>query len=644
MPDRTPVPNPEGPVILSSSAVPKHVSDYAPSYGQNAANVIAPSKKATTAPMSPVKLAKVNALLSKGKFKAAIKAITALRRSEPKVAKWPYLLGICHQKLGSLDLALIEFNAAIAIEGETAELLFARGNLSNAKGDHANALSDLSKVIELQPENAEALNNCGNVLTKLDKLDLAKKIFVRALAIQPDNHVFMNNFGNALRASGKFDAALQAFDATLKLAPDYAAAYQNMGVTLKDMELYDDALICCDKSIALAPEVADFVYNRGNLLWKMRRIDEAWASFEKAISLSPTHIKTLSNQAIVMAESHRFEESMALLEEAIKLSPNNALAQWNMALTHLRLGDYIKGFEAYRWRFKNLDLRNLMPIMDVPEWNGDFSIEGKTLLIHWEQGLGDSIQFVRFIDELMEYGANIVLEVQKPLVELFNTLPQMKSGRVTIIGAGDERPDIDCYCMLMNLPFVLGTKLGSLRREKSYLSVDKDRAALWQGRLQEALSNRVNPKDKAPVIGLVWSGSVTHKGDAQRSMPLGDLLAGLPEGPTYVSLQKELRDDDRVVLHKAGNVLHFGDEIEDFADTAALTAQMDLVISVDTSVAHLAGALGVPLWVMLSYLPDWRWLMDRSDSPWYPSAKLFRQSSYGDWDSVLSQIADELDN
>lgn len=644
MPDHTPVPNPEGPVILSSSAVPKHVFDYAPSDGQNTVNVIAPSKKATAAPMSPVKLAKVKALISRGKFKAAIKAITALRRSEPKVAKWPYLLGICHQNLGSLDLALIEFNAAIAIDGETAELLFARGNLANAQGDPVRALNDLSKVIELQPENAEALNNCGNALTELKKLDLALKIYVRALAIQPNNHMFMNNFGNALRVSGKLDAALQAFQATLSLAPNTAETYTNLGITLKEMERDDDALMFFDKAIALAPSHSGYIYNRGNLLWKMQRNDEALLAYEKAISLSPTNILALSNQALVMAEAHRFEESMALLEEVVRLSPNNGMAQWNVALAQLRSGDYGKGFESYLWRFKNPDLGLKMPIMDVPEWVGNFDIEGQTLLVHWEQGLGDSIQFVRFVLQVVALGARVVLEVQKPLVELFNTLPQMKSGRVIIIGAGDERPDIDCYCMLMNLPFVLGTKLGSLRREKSYLSVDKDRAALWQGRLQETLSDRANIKYKAPVIGLVWSGSVTHKGDAQRSMPLSDLLAGLPEGPTYVSLQKELRDDDRVVLHKAGNVLHFGDEIEDFTDTAALTAQMDLVISVDTSVAHLAGALGVPLWVMLSYLPDWRWLMDRSDSPWYPSAKLFRQSSFGDWDSVLSQIADELDN
>jgi hypothetical protein len=304
-------------------------------------------------------------------------------------------------------------------------------------------------------------------------------------------------------------------------------------------------------------------------------------------------------------------------------------AHWNEALLRLLTGDFSRGWAKYEWRWRNESLALSTRNFSQPLWLGAEAIDGKTILLHSEQGLGDTIQFCRYVPLVAARGARVILEVERPLHEIMTNL----AGATEVISKGDALPDFDFHCPLLSLPLAFGTHLETIPSLTSYLRAPGQTLKHWQARL--------GPKAR-PRIGLVWSGRPAHKNDQNRSISLRSLLPLLDIEATFVSLQKDVRSDDAAVLKECNDVLHFGDELKDFSDTAALILQLDLVISVDTSVAHLAGALGEPVWILLPYNPDWRWLLDRDDSPWYPSARLFRQQQIGNWAGVIDQVKNEL--
>jgi tetratricopeptide (TPR) repeat protein len=343
------------------------------------------------------------------------------------------------------------------------------------------------------------------------------------------------------------------------------------------------------------PDYAEAFNNRGNALQALKRLDEALASYDKALAFKPDY-----------AEAH-----------------------WNEALLRLLTGDFSRGWAKYEWRWRNESLALSTRNFSQPLWLGAAAIDGKTILLHSEQGFGDTIQFCRYVPLLAARGARVILEVPRSLQELMTNL----AGATQVISKGDSLPDFDVQCPFLSLPLAFATRLETIPSATPYLRAPVQALKNWQARL--------GPKAR-PRIGLAWSGRPTHKNDQNRSISLRSLLALLDIEATFVSLQKDVRTDDAAVLKERDDILDFGDALKDFSDTAALISHLDLVISVDTSVAHLAGALAKPVWVLLPFLPDWRWLLDRDDSPWYPTARLFRQDNTRAWDDVIVRVHEAL--
>ncbi|MDA8873947.1 hypothetical protein N9J12_09020, partial [Alphaproteobacteria bacterium] len=325
------------------------------------------------------------------------------------------------------------------------------------------------------------------------------------------------------------------------------------------------------------------------------------------------------------------DEAMADYDKAISLNPDYAEAHWNKSLQLLLRGEFASGWELYEWRWKRTQFSSPIREFEQPLWLGKEDLHGKTILLHWEQGLGDTIQFSRYLQEVANLGCKTILEVQKHLFELMKGI----EGVDELIPNGADLPPFDFYCPLMSLPLALGTTLETIPSPISYIKSTDDKRAKW--------SDRLRPKSK-PRVGIVWSGSSVHKNDHNRSIALEQILGAVPEGYHLVSLQKEVRENDLDVLEQSKQIQHFGAELYDFTDTAALCELMDVIVSVDTSVAHLAGAMGKPVNLLLPYDPDFRWLLNRCDSPWYPSITLFRQGPERLWEPVLMEINASLQN
>jgi hypothetical protein len=353
------------------------------------------------------------------------------------------------------------------------------------------------------------------------------------------------------------------------------------------------------------------------------------------MDIRPDLPESFSDLGVALAGLKRSREAASYYDKAINLDPEYAEAHWNKSLLFLLMGDFDSGWKSYEWRWKIPGLMRDLADFSQPLWLGQAEfggiegLAGKTILVHSEQGLGDTIQFARYLLLLAENGARVVFELP---AALFGALRGV-TGVNDFVVRGQTLPAADFHCPLLSLPLAFKTTLESIPSPGPYLKADALKVKQWSERLGLKSS---------PRIGLVWSGNAQHKNDHNRSIPLELLLSRLPERFDWVSLQRELREDDQRVLELHPHIRHFGDELEDFTDTAALCEQMDLVISVDTSVAHLSGALGRPTWVLLPHVPDWRWLLDRDDSPWYRCMKLYRQPAPGNWGSVMAQVAYSL--
>ncbi len=487
----------------------------------------------------------------------------------------------------------------------------------------------MGKAIEINPNIAEVYNNRGVALKDLKRFNTALENYDKAIALRPDYAEAFNNRGNVFQELKQFDAALASYDKAIALRPDYDGAFYDRGHVLQELKQFDAALASFDKAIVLRPDDAETYFDRGNVLHDLKQFDAALASFDKAIALKPRYVEAYNNRGNVLTDHKQFDAALASYDEAIILEPYYAEAHWNKSLLLLLLGEFDKGWKEYAWRWKWDDFPSQKRKYNQPLWVGKESLVGKTILLHSEQGLGDAIQFSRYAKMVSDLGARVILEAGKPLLNLFSTL----SGVSQLVEKGSTVPSFDFHCPLLSLPLAFKTQMESIPSAIPYLFSDPEKVSRWKIKLGERYK---------PRIGLVWSGSTTHKNDQNRSILLSELLKHLPDQYQYVSLQKEVRGKDKDVLEFRNDILHYGNELTDFSDAAALCDLMDVIISVDTSVAHLAGALGKEVWILLPYVPDWRWLLDRNDSPWYPTAKLYRQEVIGDWDGVLEKIKSDL--
>ncbi|MEP7030698.1 MAG: tetratricopeptide repeat-containing glycosyltransferase family protein [Pseudolabrys sp.] len=433
--------------------------------------------------------------------------------------------------------------------------------------------------------------------------------------------------GNAHFAGGRFADALTSYDSVLALVPNAPEILNNRGNTLCALRRPAEALASFDAALKRVPGDPVTCNNRGNALLDMNRADEALKSFDQALARAPDYTQALVNRGNALQCLGRNSEALASFERAITLDPQLADAHWNKGLLLLSLGDFDNGWHGYEWRLK----RAATPARDFqqPQWRGE-NIQGKTILLHAEQGFGDSIQFLRYVPMVAMRGAKIVLELPDALIPLLGPV----NGVAAVVNRDQARPWVDLHCSLLSLPLAFGTTLATIPERPDFLRVPDDRASKWRARL---------PRNCARRIGLVWSGKPTHNNDHNRSIALSRLapLRAL-SGVTFVSLQREFNEADRAELAQWPGLVRLEDELSDFADTAAVIAELDLVIAVDTAVAHLAASLGKPVWILLPQVLDWRWMLDREDSPWYRSARLFRQTTLGNWDSVIARVALEL--
>jgi Tetratricopeptide repeat/Glycosyltransferase family 9 (heptosyltransferase) len=346
------------------------------------------------------------------------------------------------------------------------------------------------------------------------------------------------------------------------------------------------------------------------------------------LAVKVDYAEAFNNRGVALQEQKRLDEALTSYDQAIVLKPDYADAHWNFSLLRLLTGDFERGWAESEWRWKNASLDLSERTFSQPLWIGAEAIDGKTLLLHHEQGLGDAIQFCRYVPLVAARGARVVLEVDRPLRQLMSGL----AGVSHCLCKGEALPNFDMHCPLLSLPLAFGTLLETIPSTTPYLSVPAP-VQDWEAKL--------GPKDRLRV-GLVWSGNPRHRDDIKRSIELNALSSLFDVAATFVSLQKELRAGDAALLRERSDIISLGQSFENFADTAALISCLDLVISVDTSVAHLAGALGRPVWILLPFVPDWRWLLDRDDSPWYPTARLFRQTNTRDWHSVVDHVRTAL--
>jgi tetratricopeptide (TPR) repeat protein len=493
-------------------------------------------------------------------------------------------------------------------------------------GEFTEAEKICQQIISAKHDFFDALHLLAVVQSRLGKKDTALVSYNRALTVRPDHAQALSNRGVTLHELKRFNEALASYDQALTVQPDHAEALSNRGVTLHELKRFDEALASCDRALTVRPDHADALSNRGNALKELKRLDEALASYDRALAMRPDHADALSNRGLALHELKRFDEALASYDRALTVRPDYADAHCNVASTRLLTGDFDRDWPEHEWRWKNDSFTSTRRNLAQPLWLGVDAIDGKTILLHSEQGFGDTIQFCRYVPLVAARGARVILEVENPLLELMSNFLCVRQ----VVSKGEPLPDFDVHCPLLTLPLVFATRLETIPADVPYLSATATFSEKWKRRL---------PKSATARIGISWAGNPNYKYDQSRSIGLSPMLPLLScQDVQFFSIQKDLRVGDLETLRNNPHVKHLGEEIETFEDTAAIISLLDLVISSDTSIVHLAGALGKPVWVLLQHVPDWRWLLDRDDSPWYPTARLFRQDDTRAWDSVIARV------
>ncbi|HEY2708552.1 MAG TPA: tetratricopeptide repeat protein [Caulobacteraceae bacterium] len=614
----------------------------------------------------------------------------------------PFDQGLALHQAGRLDEAQLCYEQQLAIQPDHLDARHLLGAISLQAGRFEEGVAAIERALEIGPPNAMALSNLGMGLIELRRFEEAAEASRQALQLDPANVGAHTNLGNALMGLGDGEAAIASYEAGLAAGPGYAAGYYNLGAALSALGRLDEALSNFDWALALNPDLIEAHINRGGMLDRLgrpsealvsfdaaiqrrpsmpeahanrakvlndlKRSDEALASAERAIelrdgyteaynhralalldlrlldealaacdatvALDPTFASARNNRGITLFDHGRLPEALVCYDEALALDPDFCIAHLNRAASLLALGDLKHGFQEYDWRWNvpGSDTRSAGP---WPEWRGE-DLAGKTILIHGEQGFGDRLQFSRFAPMVAATGAVVTLKTEPGLVTLFKrSMPELE-----VVARLPPDAAYDVQVPLMSLPKLFGTTLETVPSATPYLVADLDKTALWSERLAGGGGLKV---------GLVWAGD-GHRAfptlaatDRRRSIALARYapLAGV-EGITFVSLQKGEPATQAVDPPAGMALVDLTADLRDFDDTAALIANLDLVISVDTAVAHLAGALGKPVWILSRFAGCWRWLDGREDSPWYPTARLFHQHAPGDWDEVMTRVSAAL--
>ena len=458
----------------------------------------------------------------------------------------------------------------------------------------------------------------------------ALALYQRIIDLDAGNFSAFHEAGIIYGQLGQFEQALQFITSASKLKPSDFSIYYNQAKALQELKRHNEALISYDKVLALKPDYVPAYNNRGNILKELQRYDAALDSYNKALSIRSDFLVAYINRASVLQDLKRYDEAVAAYDQAIALKPDYAEANYNKGLVKLLLGDYEAGWPLQEWRWKTDQYKGLVRSFKQPLWLGTESPAGRTILLYADQGIGDAIQIARYVPMVATLGAKVILEVQSQLVPLLKTID---GSGVTVIAKGGTLPEFEFQCPLMSLPLAFKTTISTIPQHVPYLAADPQKQLEWRERLGQKI---------LPRVGLAWSGNAMHKNDCNRSISLRSFEPLLCADFEYHSLQKEIRQEDKEILAEFSEIHVHDAELHNFSDSAALVSELDMVITVDTAVAHLAGAMGKEVWILLPYIADFRWMTERSDSPWYPSAQLFRQDSRGDWGSVITKLHSKL--
>ena len=549
-------------------------------------------------------------LQTAGRLDDAVAAYQTAARIAPASAGIRVNLGSALRSLGRLDEAIAEYQHALAIEPTSAVAHYNLANVRLAQGDRIAAAAGYARAAALKPDYAPAHYNLAAMHKDLGDTDAAVASYRRALEIDPDLVGALFNLANLLQDQGELDTAAATWRRLLALEPDHAEAHAGLGNALHARGMIDDAIAAFRRALVLKPDLAEAQFNLANTLQDAGRIAEALGHFARAVEIKPDYVE----------------------------------AHWNRSLALLATGDLETGWPEYEWRWQRSYSQPMLRRFAQPQWRGE-PLDGRRILLHAEQGLGDTLQFCRYARLVAaRRPAGLVLEVPPPLVgvltDSFADLDIEIVPMASDFPGSEGLPRFDVHCPLMSLPLVFGTRLDTIPGDLPYLRVDRDKTLRWQGLVGGA------PR---PRVGLVWAGGIRANHaeavatDRRRSVPLAQLAPlGTVPGVTWYSLQKGAPAAQAKEPPAGLAPIDLMDAVETFADTAALAAQLDLVISVDTSVAHLVAGLGKPVWLLSRFDGCWRWLLDRDDSPWYPTVRLYRQTVPGDWTPTIERLRDDL--
>ncbi len=571
-----------------------------------------------------------NALQDLGQFDAAMTSYERAARIRPDYAEVHYNKANAQQKIGQFEASVASYDRALTIQPAYADAFFNRGNALRELKRLEAAVASYEQAIRLQPMDVEAHTNRGGALNELSRHEEAIASFDRAISLQPDYPVAQYNRGTALHRLGRLEAAASSFRRAIALYRNYAQAHSNLGLVLQEMKQLPDALASVDRAIAIKPDFAEAHSNRGNILQELQQHETAISSYDRAIAANPAFAEAHFNRGIALKELQRLDAAIASYDKALAIRPDYDEAIWNKSIALLLNGNLEPGWKLHESRWTRPEAKKHLRTFPVPLWLGGQSLHGKTILLHAEQGLGDALQFCRYAKLVSELGARTILEVPKALLDVLGTLDGVDELRES----GSTTESFDYHCPLLSLPLAFNTSLSAIPHTTRYLESDPLKVSAWQKQLGPTKGLRV---------GIVWSSTSSFRDDGKRSLRLAEFLKAIPDkGIEIICLQQELKPDDRGTMESRPDIRFVGNQLHDLSDTAALIETLDLVVSTCTSVPHLSCALGKATWILLSHAPDWRWFLHRSDSPWYPSAKLYRQPRSGDWDSVLGQVNADL--
>lgn len=578
-------------------------------------------------PVAEGLLLQASRLHEAGRIGEAVQLYQRILQIDPHHADALHRLGVAAHQTGRTDLALELIGRAIERDGRHPGYPVDLGNILLERGRAEEAAESFRHALRLQPGLAIAHYNLGNAFRILGKFDKAMAAYAEAASLRPDYAEAHNNHGMAAQALGRLEAAETAFALALVTRPAYAEAHANLGVVQLDRGRLAEAGGCFRRAIALNPALPEAHNGLGDVLKRRGRLEEAEAVFGRALTARPFYAEAHHNLGLNRQEQGRPRDAVAAFAQAIQYEPALAEAHFAQSLSLLKLGAWPEGWRKYdhRWAQKSEPMVRLRTYPQ-PLWTGD-APQGRTILLWPEQGFGDTIQFARFAGEMARLGWKVVLEVPRELSRLLAALPD-----VAVVPEGGGLPPFDVHFPLMSVPARLGVTPDRLPHGLD-LRADAEATRLWRSRLPGG----------GLKVGVAWRGNPGHRRDRCRSMSPVAFADFLDQpGIVAVSLQKDGRAEELEALPAGRPLYDAGPDLGDFADTAALVAALDLVISVDTSVLHLAAALGVPCWGLIDHAGDWRWLTGRRDSPWYPSLRLFRQPARGDWASVTAAVRAEL--